>query len=164
RRIAPTEPADGVMLRGVVHDPTARRMGGVAGHAGVFTTVHDFAKYCRMLLRGGYPIFRPEIVNMMTTVQSPPNVAMRRTGGFDYDTGLSQPRGELFPIGGYGHTGWTGQILWIDPASKTFYLFLSNRVHPRDPGRATVKPLETDLGTLSARAAGYTKPVVSRVR
>src|SRR5690242_10883352 len=85
-RIAPTEMTDGVMLRGVVHDPTSRRMGGVAGHAGLFITVHDLAKYCRMLLRGGSPIFRPEIVQQMTSVQSPPNVAVKRAGGFDIDS------------------------------------------------------------------------------
>src|SRR5712691_1147552 len=72
-RIAPTEFTDGVMLRGVVHDPTARRMGGVAGHAGLFITAHDLAKYCRMLLNGGDPIFKHELVNMMTTVQTLPN-------------------------------------------------------------------------------------------
>ena len=81
RRCSWQELVDGRMLRGVVHDPTARRMGGVAGHAGLFTTVADLSKYARMLLRGGSPIFRPEIVNMMTTVQSPPNVAVRRAGG-----------------------------------------------------------------------------------
>src|SRR5579884_3299653 len=129
-RIAPTEMTDGVMLRGVVHDPTSRRMGGVAGHAGLFITVHDLAKYCRMLLRGGSPIFRPEIVQQMTSVQSPPNVAVKRAGGFDIDSSYSKPRGEMFPIGSYGHTGFTGGFFWIDPFSKTFFIFLSNRVPP----------------------------------
>ncbi|HKB80549.1 MAG TPA: exo-beta-N-acetylmuramidase NamZ domain-containing protein, partial [Thermoanaerobaculia bacterium] len=161
KRIAPTQMTDGVMLRGVVHDPTARRMGGVAGHAGLFITVHDLAKYCRMLLRGGSPIFRPEIVKMMTTVQSPPNVADKRTGGFDLDTGFSRPRGDLFPIGSYGHTGFTGGMFWIDPASSTFYILLSNRVHP--DGKGNVLQLQHDLGTLSARAVGYTKPAPKRV-
>ena len=87
------------MLRGVVHDPTARRMGGLSGHAGLFITAHDLAKYCRMLLRGGSPIFTPATVNMLTSVQSPPNVAVRRTGGFDLDSGFSRPSGELYPIG-----------------------------------------------------------------
>jgi uncharacterized protein YbbC (DUF1343 family)/CubicO group peptidase (beta-lactamase class C family) len=161
-RIAPTEFADGVMLRGVVHDPTARRMGGVAGHAGLFITIHDLAKYCRMLLRGGDPIFRLETVNMMTTMQSPPNVAVRRAGGFDYDTGYSRPRGDYFPIGSYGHTGFTGGFFWIDPSSKTFYIFLSNRVHPN--GKGNVLELQRDLGTLSARAVGLTTSTTPRVR
>jgi uncharacterized protein YbbC (DUF1343 family) len=162
-RTAPTEPDEhGVMLRGTVHDPTARRMGGVAGHAGLFTTAHDLVLYARMLLGGGAPIFKPETVKMLTSVQSPPNVAVRRTGGFDYDSGFSRPRGELYPIGSFGHTGFTGTILWIDPASKSFYVFLSNRVHPN--GKGNVTHLQVALGTLSARAAGYTSPVVPRVR
>ncbi|MDQ6799520.1 MAG: DUF1343 domain-containing protein [Acidobacteriota bacterium] len=161
-RIAPTEFVDGNMLRGVVHDPTARRMGGVAGHAGLFITIHDLAKYCRMLLRGGSPIFTPEIVNRMTTVQSPPNVAVRRAGGLDLDSSFSKPRGEMFPIGSFGHTGYTGGFFWIDPSSKTFYIFLSNRVHPN--GKGNVVALQNDLGALSARAVGYTAPALSRVR
>src|SRR5205085_2181758 len=84
------------MLRGIVHDPTARRMGGVAGHAGLFTTARDLAKYARCLLNGGAPILKRETVNMLTSVQSPPNVAVRRAGGFDYDSGFSRPRGDLF--------------------------------------------------------------------
>ncbi|HEY6844518.1 MAG TPA: exo-beta-N-acetylmuramidase NamZ domain-containing protein, partial [Thermoanaerobaculia bacterium] len=161
-RVAPTEMTDGVMLRGVVHDPTSRRMGGVAGHAGLFITVHDLAKYCRMLLRGGSPIFTPEIVQQMTSVQSPANVAVKRAGGFDIDSSFSKPRGEMFPIGSYGHTGFTGGFFWIDPQSKTFFIFLSNRVHPN--GKGNVVALQHDLGALSARAVGYTTPVYSRVR
>jgi len=152
-RIAPTEFADGVMLRGVVHDPTARRMGGVAGHAGLFSTAGDLSRYARMLLRGGSPIFTRAIVAQMTGVQSPPNVANRRAGGFDLDTGFSRPRGTLFPIGSYGHTGFTGTILWIDPFSKSFYVFLSNRVHPN--GKGVVTALQVALGTASARATGF---------
>jgi len=151
-RIAPTEQTPEGMLRGVVHDPTARRMGGVAGHAGLFTTIHDLTLYCRMLLAGGSPIFKPEIVNMMTTVASPPNVAVRRAGGFDLDSSFSRPRGEIFPLGSYGHTGFTGGMMWIDPFSKTFYIFLSNRVHPN--GTGDVLRLQVALGTLAAEAAG----------
>jgi SSS family transporter len=155
-RIAPTEFVDGVMLRGVVHDPTARRMGGLAGHAGLFTTAHDLARYARMLVGGGAPIFKPDTVKMLTSSQSPLNVAVKRTGGFDLDSGFSRPRGTLFPIGSYGHTGFTGTMMWIDPASKSFYVFLSNRVHPN--GKGSVTALQVALGTLSARAAGYTEP------
>jgi uncharacterized protein YbbC (DUF1343 family) len=160
-QVAPTEFVDGKMLRGIVHDPTARRMGGVAGHAGLFTTIADLSQYARMLLRGGSPIFRPEIVNMMTSVQSPANVAVRRAGGFDFDSGFSRPRGNLFPIGSYGHAGFTGGFFWIDPSSKTFYIFLSNRVHP--DGKGNVLPLQVALGTLAARAVGYVTPVARRV-
>ena len=151
-QVAPTEQTAEGMLRGVVHDPTARNMGGVAGHAGLFTTIHDLTLYCRMLLRGGSPILTPEIVNRLTTVASPANVAVRRAGGFDLDSSFSRPRGEIFPLGSYGHTGFTGGMLWIDPFSKTFYVFLSNRVHPS--GAGDVLRLQVALGTLAAEAAG----------
>jgi uncharacterized protein YbbC (DUF1343 family)/CubicO group peptidase (beta-lactamase class C family) len=156
-RIAPTEQTPDGMLRGVVHDPTARRMGGVAGHAGLFTTVHDLTLYCRMLLRGGDPIFKPETVKMLTSVATPPNVAVRRAGGFDIDSSFSRPRGDIFPLGSYGHTGFTGGMMWIDPFSKTFYVFLSNRVHPN--GTGDVLRLQVALGTLAAQAAGATRDV-----
>jgi uncharacterized protein YbbC (DUF1343 family)/CubicO group peptidase (beta-lactamase class C family) len=154
-RIAPTEALpDGTMLRGVVHDPTARRMAGVAGHAGLFTTVRDLSRYARMLLNNGsldgVRIFKPETVTMMTSVVSPANVAVLRGGGWDIDSGFSRPRGDLFPLGSYGHTGFTGGIFWIDPFSKTFYVFLSNRVHPNGKGSTTA--LQRTLGTLSAEA------------
>ncbi len=154
-RIAPTEQVEGEgMLRGKVHDPTARRMGGIAGHAGLFSTAHDLARYARMLLSGGeldgVRIFKPETVRAMTAVQSPPGVTQRRAGGWDIDSGFSRPRGLHFPIGSYGHTGWTGTILWIDPFSKTFYLFLSNRVHP--DGTGSITALQKTLGTLAAEA------------
>jgi uncharacterized protein YbbC (DUF1343 family) len=161
-RTAPTEYDERHdMLRGIVHDPTSRKMGGIAGHAGLFSTAHDMAVYARMLLRGGAPVFTPETVKKMTTVQSPPEVAVRRTGGFDYDSSFSRPRGDYFPIGSYGHTGFTGTILWIDPASHTFYVFLSNRVHP--DGKGSVTALQKALGSLSAKAVGYTTPVPRRV-
>lgn len=150
-RIAPTEQTTEGMLRGVVHDPTARRMGGVAGHAGMFTTVHDLTLYARMLLRGGSPILKTETVSRMTGVVSPPNVAVRRAGGFDLDSSFSRPRGEIFPLGSFGHTGFTGGMMWIDPFSKTFFVFLSNRVHPN--GTGDVLRLQMALGTLAAAAA-----------
>jgi uncharacterized protein YbbC (DUF1343 family)/CubicO group peptidase (beta-lactamase class C family) len=156
-RIAPTEQTPAGMLRGVVHDPTARRMGGVAGHAGLFTTVHDLTLYCRMLLHGGSPILKEETVRMMTSVATPSNVAVRRAGGFDIDSSFSRPRGDIFPLGSYGHTGFTGGMMWIDPFSKTFYVFLSNRVHPN--GTGDVLRLQVALGTLAAQAAGVTRDV-----
>ncbi|HEX8615965.1 MAG TPA: exo-beta-N-acetylmuramidase NamZ domain-containing protein [Thermoanaerobaculia bacterium] len=139
-RIAPTEGG----LRGLVHDPTARRMGGVAGHAGMFTTVGDLAKFARAILRGDrFPA-------AMTQVVSPPEVAIHRAGGFDINSAFSRPRGDLFPEGSFGHTGWTGGFLWIDPSSRTFYVFLSNRVHP--DGKGSVVALQRRLGTLVAEA------------
>jgi uncharacterized protein YbbC (DUF1343 family)/CubicO group peptidase (beta-lactamase class C family) len=139
-RIAPTENG----LRGVVHDPTSRRMGGVAGHAGLFTTVDDLAKFVHAILRGTF------FPRAMTEVASPPEVAIQRAAGFDIDSNYSRPRGDLFPQGSFGHTGWTGGFLWIDPSSRTFYVFLSNRVHP--DGKGSVVALQHRLGTLVAES------------
>ena len=156
-RIAPTERSPGntnVILRGVVHDPTARHMEGVAGHAGLFTTAADLARYARMMLNegelDGVRVFQPATVRLMTSVQSPAGVKARRGLGWDIDSPYSRPRGKLFPRGSYGHTGWTGTCLWIDPFSKTFFLFLSNRVHP--DGTGNVVPLYATLGTLAAES------------
>jgi CubicO group peptidase (beta-lactamase class C family) len=153
-RIAPTEKAGGTMLRGTVHDPTAQRMGGVAGHAGVFTTTADVARFARMLLNNGrldgVAILRPQSVLLMTAVQSPPSVAARRGLGWDIDSGYSRPRGDRFPIGSFGHTGFTGVCLWIDPFSKTFWMLFSNRVHPG--GSGNILALQRTLATLAAEA------------
>ncbi|HXT40753.1 MAG TPA: exo-beta-N-acetylmuramidase NamZ domain-containing protein [Candidatus Angelobacter sp.] len=153
-RIAPTEKVNGRVLRGTVHDPTARFMGGVAGHAGLFTTAADLARYARMLLNlgelDGVRIFKPETVRLMTSVQSPEGVPARRGLGWDIDSGYSRPRGKIFPPGSYGHTGFTGTALWIDPFSKTFWIFLSNRVHP--DGKGNVLGLEGELASLAGQA------------
>lgn len=154
QRVAPTEVVGGQPYRGVVHDPTARKMGGVAGHAGLFTTAADLARYARMLLnRGsldGARLFKAETVELMTSVQTPESVPARRGLGWDIDSGYSGLRGKLFPIGSYGHTGWTGTSLWIDPFSHTFVIFLSNRNHPSESGN--VGALRAKLGTLAAEA------------
>ncbi|MFZ2493864.1 MAG: exo-beta-N-acetylmuramidase NamZ domain-containing protein [Thermoanaerobaculia bacterium] len=155
RRIAPTERVDGQVLRGVVHDPTSRRMGGVAGHAGLFSTTADLAKFAHAMLGSGGGVWSAATVKRMTSVQSPPQVAIRRAGGFDIDSGYARPRGDVFPIGSFGHTGWTGGFLWIDPWSQTFYVALSNRVHPQ--GRQSVVALQKKLGTAVAHAAGVSK-------
>jgi CubicO group peptidase (beta-lactamase class C family) len=141
-------------LRGTVHDPTARQMGGVAGHAGLFSTASDLARYARMLVNlgelDGVRVFQPETVRLMTSVQTPEALSARRGLGWDIDTGYSGPRGGRFPIGSYGHTGWTGTSLWIDPFSRTFVIFLSNRNHPTEAGN--VLALRRQLGTLAAEA------------
>ncbi|MCL4789718.1 MAG: DUF1343 domain-containing protein [Verrucomicrobia bacterium] len=154
-RVAPTERLEsGEVLRGKVHDPTARRMGGVAGHAGLFTTAADLARFARMLLNlgelDGARVFKTETVKLMTSVQSPEGVPTRRGLGWDIDSSYSGPRGKVFPIGSYGHTGWTGTSLWIDPFSQTFVIFLSNRNHPTEAGN--VIALRAKLGTLAAEA------------
>ena len=153
-RIAPTEVVEGKPFRGVVHDPTARHMGGVAGHAGLFFTAADLACYARMLLNGGeldgVRVLKPETVRLMTSVQTPDSIPVRRGLGWDIDTGYSGPRGKWFPLGSYGHTGWTGTSLWIDPFSQTFVILLSNRNHPDESGN--VGQLRARLGTLAAEA------------
>ncbi len=153
-RIAPTEVVAGKPFRGLVHDPTARRMGGVAGHAGLFTTAADLAQYARMILNDGsldgVRIFKPETVKLMTSVQTPDSVSARRGLGWDIDSGYSGSRGKVFPLGSYGHTGWTGTSLWIDPFSQSFVIFLSNRNHPDENGN--VIRLRARLGTLAGEA------------
>jgi uncharacterized protein YbbC (DUF1343 family)/CubicO group peptidase (beta-lactamase class C family) len=163
KRIAPTQVVDGKPWRGVVHDPTSRHMGGVAGHAGLFFTAADLARYARMLLNGGsldgVRIFKPETVRLMTTIQTPEGISSRRGLGWDIDSSYSGPRGKVFPVGSYGHTGWTGTSLWIDPASQTFVIFLSNRNHPTE--RGNVGTLRARLGTLAAEALRpFPMPVV----
>jgi len=155
-RIAPTEEVAEGMLRGVVHDPTSRRMGGVAGHAGLFSTVDDLRRYAEMILGGGtregVRVFSPATVGRMTSVGSPEGITPLRSLGWDMETTFSRPRGN-FPLGSIGHTGWTGPFIWIDPASDSFYIFMSNRVHPR--GRGSVVALQREIGDLASRAAGY---------
>ncbi len=157
--IAPTEIVrnDG-LLRGVVHDPTSRRMAGIAGHAGLFTTVDDVVRYVHMLQNGGVldgvRVFEPETIRLMTTPQSPPGAPVRRTLGWDFDSNFSRPRGN-FPVGSFGHTGWTGSFLWVDPASDTFFVFMSNRVHP--DGSGSVLALQRELGTIVSEMAGYSE-------
>src|SRR5260221_587947 len=153
-RIAPTQLVGNEMLQGKVHDPKARLMGGVAGHAGVFGTAADLARYARMMLHhgelDGVRIFKPETVALMTSVQTPESVSARRGLGWDIDSGYSRPRGKLYPLGQYGHTGFTGTSLWIDQFSETFWIFLSNRVHPN--GQGNILPLQAALATLAAEA------------
>jgi CubicO group peptidase (beta-lactamase class C family) len=146
----------GQVLQGVVHDPTARRMDGVAGSAGLFTTARDLARYARMMLDGGeldgVRILSRDSVRLMTTVQSPSGIEAVRGMGMDINSPYAvRPRGTVFPVGSYGHTGFTGCILWIDPNSRTFYVFLSNRVYPDD--KSNVLPLYTQIGTLAAQSA-----------
>ena len=165
-RIAPTERDEkGVMLRGVVHDPTARRMGGVAGHAGLFTTAADLARYARLMLTGeleGVRLFNAETLKLITTPQTPATVYERRGLGWDIDSKFSRPRGKGFPLGSFGHTGFTGTALWIDPGAKSFYVFLSSRLHP--DGKGDVRDLFATVGTLAAKALKVSGPPTIAVR
>ncbi len=121
------------ILRGEVHDPTAWRMEGVAGHAGLFSTAQDLAIFAQMLLdEGAFPggrLLSPQTIRAMTSPESPRNLSQVRGYGWDIDSAYSSPRGDLFKEG-YGHTGFTGTSLWIHPPTKTFIIILSNRVHP----------------------------------
>ena len=129
-RIAPTEEDEKHhMLRGVVHDPTARRMGGVAGHAGVFSTADDLAMFAQALLDGGRGVLTPATIAKMTAPQQPVNETAVRGFGWDIDSPLSSNRGELLPVGSYGHTGFAGTSLWIDPTTKTYIVLVTNAVH-----------------------------------
>jgi len=120
----------------------------------IVSSVNDMARYARMLVRGGelegVRLFKKETVELMTSVQSPPTIAAKRGLGWDIDSPFAGQRGEVFPIGGYGHTGWTGGSIWIDPGSEAFVIFLSNRNHPTEKG--DVRALRKTLGTLAAEA------------
>ena len=198
-RIAPTahdEDTPGInpdfdhLLRGTVHDPTARRMGGVAGSAGVFSTAQDIGKYAQALLDrlAGRPSMFPlkrSTLELMTTPQQPghdggqldaannanlealqkgstttehepvvnyPAIAGQDLRGFgwDIDTGLSRPRGTIFPVGSFGHTGFTGVSLWMDPGSDSYVIVLANVIHQR--GGPPIARLSGDVATAAARA------------
>jgi uncharacterized protein YbbC (DUF1343 family) len=170
-RIAPTQyehGATGPMLLGVVHDPTARFMGGVAGHAGLFSTAGDVSIFAQMLLDGGVSsgvrILSPLSVEKMTEPETPPNKMALRGLGWDIDSPFASNhgervgaiyisnRGELFDVGSYGHTGYTGTSLWIDPVTKTYVILLTNRVHPN--GKGEVAGLRMALSTMVAAALG----------
>jgi uncharacterized protein YbbC (DUF1343 family)/CubicO group peptidase (beta-lactamase class C family) len=158
-RIAPTQfdqGTTGTMLWGVVHDPTARFMGGVAGHAGLFSTADDLSIFAQMILNGGSyrgaRILSPLAVDKMTTPETPPNAQAVRGLGWDIDTPFASNRGELFPVGSFGHTGFTGTSIWIDPFSKTYVILLTSSVHPY--GKGNVVALRARVATFAAAAFG----------
>ena len=164
-RIAPTEMLEKSrqILRGVVHDPTARDMGGIAGHAGLFSTADDLGRFCQMMLdKGswqGQRIFSPLTVEKFTTPQSPPDQPILRGLGWDIDSPYSAERGDLFPIGSYGHTGFTGTSLWLDPASHTYVILLTNAVHPHL--RPAITSLRGKVATIVAASVGIVTQGVS---
>lgn len=153
-RIVPTDRQDGALRWGVVQDPTAFRMGGVAGHAGVFSTAGDLAKFAEMILgrgsRRGVQILRPETVSLMTAAITLPGGARRSLGwdiGSPYSVGMDTAFGE----GSYGHTGYTGTLLWLDPAHGRYLIILTSRLYPDDRGDAT--PLRKRIAQLFGPAA-----------
>jgi uncharacterized protein YbbC (DUF1343 family)/CubicO group peptidase (beta-lactamase class C family) len=180
RRIAPTENIRGQqsylggqpdgkdgdkILRGEVHDPTSYRLGGVAGHAGLFSSADDLARFCQMLLNGGI-LDGKRILSVGTVARMTAPVVVSEDGatrglGWDMNTAFSSNRGELFPLGSFGHTGFTGTSLWIDRVSQTFVVFLSNRVHP--DGKGDVTPLRAKVATVGASAVEDTPVEVIRL-
>jgi uncharacterized protein YbbC (DUF1343 family)/CubicO group peptidase (beta-lactamase class C family) len=156
-RVAPTEPESrgGRMLRGIVHDPRSRALGGVAGHAGLFSTADDLAIFAQMLLNGGVGpdgrhVLSPLAVRMMIDpADTPPD--QRRGLGWDVQTNQSAPHGGLFGPTGFGHTGFTGTSLWVDPETQTFVVILTSRLHPDGRG-ASPTGLRFEVATLAAAA------------
>jgi uncharacterized protein YbbC (DUF1343 family) len=169
-----TNPDFDRLLRGTVNDPTTRRMGGVAGHAGVFSTAQDMSLFAQALLdkllhnTGPFPL-KQSTLQLMTSPQQPGHSASDVTGqpsdlypsrpnhhvrgfGWDIDSDFSRPRGTVFPIGSFGHTGFTGTSLWIDPASDSYVILLANSIHPR--GNPPISHLRGDVATAAAKALG----------
>ncbi|TMQ60321.1 MAG: beta-lactamase family protein [Candidatus Eisenbacteria bacterium] len=163
-RIAPTERergSGGPWLRGRVHDPRARSraMMGVAGNAGVFGTAEEVGRFCQMLLRGGLSsgaggrrVLRRETVRAMTTNQCRPGLGVRRGFGFDIESPYDSPRGALFSGESYGHSGYTGVSMWIDPVNDAYFVLLTNSIHAG--GHKDLKAFRSEAGTLAARGLG----------
>ena len=168
RRTAPSSAPQ----RGLVDDHVARQAGGEEGHASLFSTAADMARFARMMLQhgelDGVRVFQPETIHLMTSVQTPPDLRSppakklpaQRGLGWDIHSPYRTPpheysvqRGRIFPVGSYGHSGWTGQMLWIDPFSRTFVIFLCNRYGP-GAGNAggSTRELHHRITTLAAEA------------
>ena len=166
-RIAPTEDENHRPLHGVVHDPTARRMGGVAGHAGVFSTADDLAIFAQALLDGGRGVLTSPTIAKMTAPQQPPTSTSLRGFGWDIDSPWSTNRGELLPVGSFGHTGFTGTSLWIDPATKTYIVLMTNAVHMNAiPGheKGSAVSLRTKVATAVAAALALDPAEAEKMR
>lgn len=155
-RIAPTQYRERKMLCGYVHDPVCYNMGGVSGHAGLFSTADDLSLFAQMLLNKGsikgVKILRPQTVEQMSVPQSPLNKLKLHGLGWDIEAPLSSNRDELFPVGSYGHLGYTGTSIWIDPVTETYIIVLTNRVHP--DGKGDVKELRSLIKSVVAEALG----------
>ncbi|MFZ4731875.1 MAG: exo-beta-N-acetylmuramidase NamZ domain-containing protein [Pirellulales bacterium] len=179
-RIAPTEPRDGAPLRGAVHDPRAWKLGGAAGHAGLFGTAPDLAVYASALLAAGHgsavagsavagsavagsaaPILGPRAVAEMTRPWRVPGGGMRGLG-WDKRSGFSSNRSDLYTDTAFGHGGFTGTSLWIDPRLDLFVIFLSSRLHP--DGKGLVNPLAARIGSVAVAAIGTPTTVAEPAR
>ncbi len=151
-RAAVTEQRDGQWMQGDVHDPRAFAMGGIAGHAGLFSTAPDMARYAQMMLNGGrlngVQVLNPSTVALMTSPVKVPSGL--RTRGWDMRSPYSSNRGDMMSDTAFGHGGFTGTGMWIDPCRDLFVVFLSNRVHP--DGKGLVNPLIGRIGTIAVAA------------
>src|SRR5438874_583817 len=164
RRIAPTEYDEhDQMLRGVVHDPSARRMGGIAGHAGLFSTAADLSRYAQAVIDAvnDKPQRRPFLKNLTilkaTRPEQPPDATSLRGLGWDIDSPFSSNRGEFLPVGSFGHTGFTGTSMWIDPFTNTYIILLTNAVHPN--GGGNVVALRSKVANVVAQALDLGKEI-----
>ena len=162
-RIAPTDYQGSGLRWGVVSDPTSYRMGGVAGHAGVFATADDLALLAQMLIHGGEiqgkRILSPATVAAMTKAQRLPGISTQRGLGWDIRSPYSRVFNAAFPAGSFGHTGYTGTSMWIDPASQTFMIILTSRLHPN--GHGNVKPLRAKTAAAVAAAVPMGPPALA---
>jgi CubicO group peptidase (beta-lactamase class C family) len=155
RRVAPTERVRGRWLRGTVHDPRTRTkaLSGIGGHAGIFGTGAEVARFAELILGGGVRagrrILSEQAVHWMTTNQAGRGVGARRSFGFDIESPYSAPRGRLFSRRSFGHSGWTGVSLWIDPVRDGYLVLLTNSVHP--DGHRDLKSFRAEAATLAAR-------------
>jgi uncharacterized protein YbbC (DUF1343 family) len=166
-RIAPTEVADErpiPLIHGEVHDPRAWLLGGVAGNAGVFSTADDVARFARMLLGGGeldgVRVLSRASVQELTRPEQVPGAV--RTPGWDVSSSYSKARGRLLSPRAFGHGGYTGTSLWIDPELDLFVGFLSNRVHPK-PEKSVVA-LQGDIADAAVAAMSPFPPACAETR
>ena len=162
-RIAPTDFQGSGLRWGVVSDPTSYRMGGVAGHAGVFSTADDLALLAQMLVNGGQGqdkrVLSAGTVAAMTKAQRLPGISTQRALGWDMRSPYSRVFNGAFPQGSYGHTGYTGTAMWIDPGSKTYMIILTSRLHPN--GKGNVKPLRAKTAAAVAAAVPMGPPALA---
>jgi uncharacterized protein YbbC (DUF1343 family) len=147
-RAAPTEQRDGGFIQGDVHDPRAFALGGVAGHAGLFSTGDDLARFAQMMLEKGSPLVSAATWTTWTARNETSKGG--RALGWDIDSSFASHRSSLMSPRAFGHGGFTGTAMWIDPVRDLFLVFLSNRVHP--DGKGAVNPLIAEVGTRALRA------------
>ena len=159
-RAETTEQREGRWMRGEVHDPRAFALGGVAGHAGLFSTAEDLAVYAQLLLNGGEHqgtrIFSESTVALMSRRFPIPRQNYLKTGpgyrtaGWDSDSPYSTNRADTFSASAFGHGGFTGTSLWLDPEHDLFVIFLGNRLHP--DGKGYVNDLCGRVGNVAVAA------------